>query len=131
MGPSGKPVTEVGYQFNGMSAKTSHKEEAWRFNKFMCAEKDGVELHTKGAVMACLKAADPRQVYPIKDHMDDLMVEVNGQQFGEELWDAPGVSTQMGTVSTEEYGKLVLDKQDGKTTVANIQKRINELFASQ
>lgn len=127
-GPSGKPFSQVGHQSMGMSAKTPKKDESWQFLKWITWDKDGVEIQTKGAVMACVKHADPRKAYPLKDHMDDLQVMIDVADIGYEPWDADGVLPKMGTVRTEETQKLELNSQDAKTTAAAIEKRINDIF---
>ena len=128
LGPSGKPYSQVGHQSMGMWSKTKFKEESWQFLKWITWDKDGVEIQTKGAVMACVKHADPKKAYPLKDHMDDLQVMMDVADIGYEPWDADGVLPKMGTVRTEEIQKLELNSQDAKTTAANIAKRIDDIF---
>ncbi len=128
IGPSGKPITTVKYNAAGMSAVTKYKDQAWKFQRWLTWDKEGVQLHTKGANMAAVKHVDPKENYPLKEHLADAQVIVDGTDVGYQLYDAVGVTSQMNAAKGAEMAKLYANQQSGRDTAAAIQRAINALF---
>jgi hypothetical protein len=78
--------------------------------------------------MAAVKHVDPKENYPLKDHLADAQVIVDGTDVGYQLYDAVGVTSQMNAAKGAEMAKLYANQQSGRDTVAAIQRAINALF---
>jgi multiple sugar transport system substrate-binding protein len=128
VGPSGKPVTNVLHNSAGMSAVTKYKDQAWKFQRWLTWDKEGIELHTKGANMAAVKHVDPKNVYPLKDHLADAQVLIDAAEVGYPLYDTVGVTTEMNRAKSAEMNKLYANTQNGRDTAAATQRAVNALF---
>jgi multiple sugar transport system substrate-binding protein len=128
IGPSGKPTTTVKYLAAGMSGTSKYKDQAWKLQRWLTWDKEGVSIHTQGATMAAVKHVDPKDNYPLKDHLADAQIIVDGTDVGTQLYDAVGVTTQMNSAKSAEMNKLYANTQNGLATAQAIERAINALF---
>jgi multiple sugar transport system substrate-binding protein len=128
IGPSGTPVTNVLHNSAGTSATTKYPDQAWKFQRWLTWDREGIELHTKGANMAAVKHVDPKTVYPLKEHLIDAQVLIDGADIGYPLTDAVGITPEMNSAKSAEMAKLYANTQNGRDTVAAIQRAVNALF---
>jgi hypothetical protein len=79
--------------------------------------------------MAAVKHVDPKTNYPLKDHLADAQVVIDGTEVGHQLYDTVGVTADMNRAKSAEMAKLYANQQSGRDTAAAIQRAINALFS--